>query len=176
MGVLFERVDRTQRRLTNIGLYFSALAIVILTILITFEVIARTLLNFSTLIADEMGSYLLAAATFLGLAVTLRQGGFIRIDTYRAKTRGHIRQALDLITYGLAAAYAVALDWYFWKFAWDSYRFGSRSMSIFKTPLWIPHTIMGVGGFLFLLEILTEGWGVIFRIAEYGRCQRKDDR
>ena len=124
-------------------------------VLITVEVLGRNLLRASTLVSDEMSGYLLVIITFLGLAGTLRAGGFIRVDAYRARVRGRARRALDLLIYGLAAGYVAVLDWYFWRFALDSYRFHSTSIYFTQTPLWIPHSLMALGGALLLLEILA---------------------
>ena len=150
-----ERMARALGRVADFGMAISAVAVVVMTLLITVEVVGRNLFRFSTLIADEMAGYLLVVVTFLGLAGTLRSGGFIRVDTYRSRARGRGRAALDLTIYGLAAAYMAVLDRYLWHFALDSYRFKSTSIYFTQTPLWIPHSLMALGGSLLLLEVLA---------------------
>jgi TRAP-type C4-dicarboxylate transport system permease small subunit len=133
----------------------SGIAVVVMTALVTVEVLSRNLFNRSTLIADEMSGYLLVALTFLGLAPTLRGGGFIRIDTYHARLRGGGRVALDLVIHVLALGYAVLLDWYLWQLALDAWRLGTTSIQVSRTALWIPQACMAVGGLLLVLDLLA---------------------
>jgi TRAP-type C4-dicarboxylate transport system permease small subunit len=133
----------------------SGAAVVAMTALVTVEVLSRDLFNRSTLVADEMSGYLLVALTFLGLAPTLRGGGFIRIDTYHARLRGGGRVALDLAIHLLALGYAVLLDWYLWRLTLDAWRLGTTSIQISRTPLWIPQGCMAVGGLLLVLDLLA---------------------
>ena len=142
-------------RVAAVAAVVSGAAVVLMTVLVTVEVLSRDLFNFSTLIADEMSGYLLVALTFLGLAPTLRSGGFIRIDTYRARLQGGARQALELAIHLLALGYAVLLDWYLWWLALDAWRLGTTSIQVSRTPLWIPQMCMAVGGLLLVFDVLA---------------------
>ncbi|HYS92214.1 MAG TPA: TRAP transporter small permease, partial [Candidatus Acidoferrales bacterium] len=144
------------RRLCTAAMAVAGLAAVVMMTLVTIEVLGRSFFNVSTLIADEMGSYLLVTLTFLGLAPTLRDGGFIRIDVYRARAGGRVRTALDAIIVILAIGYTATLDWYLWGLAANSYRLGTTSIQVARTPLWIPQGIMAVGGTLLLAELLAQ--------------------
>src|SRR6266545_88764 len=143
------------RRLCAAAMAVAGLAAVVMMTLVTVEVLGRSFFNVSTLIADEMGSYLLVTLTFLGLAPTLRDGGFIRIDVYRARTRGRVRAALDACIVVLAIGYTATLDWYLWGLATNSYRLGTTSIQVARTPLFIPQGIMAVGATLLLAELLA---------------------
>lgn len=130
-------------------------AVVAMTVLVTVEVLGRDLFDRSTLIADEMSGYLLVLLTFVGLAPTLRGGGFIRIDTYRARLRGAPRQALELGIHVLALGYAALLDWHLWRLALDAWRLGTTSIQVSRTPLWIPQGLMALGGLLLVVDLLA---------------------
>jgi TRAP-type C4-dicarboxylate transport system permease small subunit len=143
------------RRVCGMAMVLAGTATVLMMLLVTVEVLSRNVFNFSTLIADEMGSYLLVALTFLGLAPTLRDGGFIRVDVYRERTRGGARTLLDTIILLLAVGYTALLDWYLWGLAASSYRLGTTSIQVARTPLWIPQSVMAVGGTLLLAELLA---------------------
>jgi TRAP-type C4-dicarboxylate transport system permease small subunit len=142
--------------LRGTAMVLSGAAVVLMMALVTFEVLLRTFANRSTLVADEMAGYLLVAMTFLGLAPSLRGGAFIRIDTYRDRLRGGARRLLDvaLVTAGLA--YAVTVDWYLWELLAGSWRLGTTSIQVSRTPLWIPQAVMAVGGLLLIVELLLE--------------------
>ena len=134
----------------------SGAAVVGMMALVTFEVLLRTFANRSTLVADEMAGYLLVAMTFLGLAPSLRDGAFIRIDTYRDRLRGGARRLLDVALVTLALAYAITVDWYLWDLLAGTWRLGTTSIQVSRTPLWIPQAVMAVGGLLLILELLVE--------------------
>jgi TRAP-type C4-dicarboxylate transport system permease small subunit len=134
----------------------SGAAVVGMMALVTFEVLLRTFANRSTLVADEMAGYLLVGMTFLGLAPSLRDGAFIRIDTYRDRLRGGARRALDVILVSVALTYAVTVDWYLWDLLAGTWRLGTTSIQVSRTPLWIPQTVMAVGGLLLVLELVVE--------------------
>ena len=134
----------------------SGAAVVGMMALVTFEVLLRTFANRSTLVADEMAGYLLVAMTFLGLAPSLRDGAFIRIDTYRDRLRGGARRLLDVALVALALAYAITVDWYLWDLLAGTWRLGTTSIQVSRTPLWIPQAVMAVGGLLLILELLVE--------------------
>jgi TRAP-type C4-dicarboxylate transport system permease small subunit len=134
----------------------SGAAVVGMMALVTFEVLLRTLANRSTLVADEMAGYLLVAMTFLGLAPSLRGGAFIRIDTYRDRLRGGARRALDVALVAVALAYAITVDWYLWDLLAGTWRLGTTSIQVSRTPLWIPQAVMAVGGLLLILELVVE--------------------
>jgi TRAP-type C4-dicarboxylate transport system permease small subunit len=134
----------------------SGAAVVGMMALVTFEVLLRTFANRSTLVADEMAGYLLVAMTFLGLAPSLRGGAFIRIDTYRDRLRGGARRALDVALVAVALAYAITVDWYLWDLLAGTWRLGTTSIQVSRTPLWIPQAVMAVGGLLLILELVVE--------------------
>lgn len=134
----------------------SGAAVVGMMALVTFEVLLRTFVNRSTLVADEMAGYLLVAMTFLGLAPSLRDGAFIRIDTYRDRLRGGARRVLDVALVTVALAYAITVDWYLWDLLAGTWRLGTTSIQVSRTPLWIPQAVMAVGGLLLILELLVE--------------------
>ncbi|HTI54213.1 MAG TPA: TRAP transporter small permease [Verrucomicrobiae bacterium] len=134
----------------------SGAAVVGMMVLVTFEVLLRTFANRSTLVADEMAGYLLVAMTFLGLAPSLRGGAFIRIDTYRDRLRGGARRALDVALVAVALAYAITVDWYLWDLLAGTWRLGTTSIQVSRTPLWIPQAVMAVGGLLLILELVVE--------------------
>ena len=142
------------QRMCAAAMAASGLATVVMVVLVSVEVLGRDFFNTSTLVADEMAGYLLVALTFLGLAPTLRSGGFIRIDTYRERLRGGTRRAVDLSIHLLALAYTALLNWYLWGLTINSYRLGTTSINVTRTPLWVPQVVMALGAALLFVELL----------------------
>jgi TRAP-type mannitol/chloroaromatic compound transport system permease small subunit len=48
------------------------------------------------------------------------------------------------------------VDWYLWGLLADSWRLGTTSIQVSRTPLWIPQAVMAVGGLLLIVELLLE--------------------
>ena len=61
---------------------------------------------------------------------------------------------MALVTVGLA--YAITVDWYLWGLLAGSWRLGTTSIQVSRTPLWIPQAVMAVGGLLLIVELLLE--------------------
>lgn len=133
----------------------SALAIVAILVLVCVEIVMRNVLGRSTMISDEVAGYLNAAAVFLGLGYTLREGAFIRVDSLYIKLRGRVllaaRWAFTLVT---LVSVAVLL-YYMVKHVLYLYHNNVRSDSLSQTPLYIPESVVVVGLAVLLLQLLT---------------------
>jgi TRAP-type C4-dicarboxylate transport system permease small subunit len=152
---LAQALARAVRRAGDGAMAASGVAVVAMMLLVTGEVLGRNVLNVSILVADEVAAYLLVAMTFVGLAPTLRDGGFIRLDAFLVRTRGARRRAFDLGIVIVAAAYTAILDWYLWALALKSFELGTTSIQVSRTPLWIPQVVMAAGGLFLLFELLA---------------------
>jgi len=102
----------------------------------------------------DFAGYLLAAATFLALAPTLRAGGHIRVTLVVGRLPGGLRRATDLAVLALGAA----MSGYACRFAWDlareSLHYGDKSTGIVAIPIWIPQGAMVAGLGLLTLAFL----------------------
>ena len=65
----------------------SAIAVVAILVIVCIETVLRQF-QASLLVTDEIAGYLNAAAIFLGLAWTLREGGFIRVELLYDRAAG----------------------------------------------------------------------------------------
>jgi TRAP-type C4-dicarboxylate transport system permease small subunit len=140
--------------LSTAAMAVSAAATVLMTGLITVEVIGRSVFRVSTLVSDEMSGYLLVVLTFFGLADSLRSGSFIRVEFLYDRLSGSgARRWLDGALLLAALGYTGFLAYHFWAFVGESYRFGTTSVYFTRTPLWIPQLFMAAGTSLLLLTI-----------------------
>lgn len=135
----------------------SAVAVVLMTLLITLEVVGRSFLGASTLVSDEMSGYLLVVLTFFGLADSLRSDSFIRVEFLYGRLGPGVRRRLDVALLGIALAYTGLLAYYFWEFVAASYRFGTTSIYFTRTRLWIPQAFMALGASILGAQIVGEG-------------------
>ena len=95
----------------------------------------------------EFAGYMLAAATFLGLAYTLMRGGHIRVTLLTRAARGPLALALEAFCILVALFLAVAATYYMSGKLHEAWRFGDMSIGIVRFPLWVPlaSVVAGLG-------------------------------
>jgi TRAP-type C4-dicarboxylate transport system permease small subunit len=149
---------RAARAVDHVGaaaMVVSAVAVAAMAVLVTIEVLGRSLASVSTLVADEMAGYLLVVLTFFGLADSLRTGAFIRVEFVDHWLGARARRRLETVLLVVALAYTLFLAWDFWRLVMQSYRFGSTSLQVSRTPLWIPQACMAAGTTILALQLTS---------------------
>jgi TRAP-type C4-dicarboxylate transport system permease small subunit len=129
-------------------------AIVAILVIVCIETVLRQF-QASLLVTDEIAGYLNAAAIFLGLGWTLREGGFIRVEILYDRTTGWTRQALRWLIVLTATLFTAVLLWVCVRHVVYAYGRDTRAVSILDTPEWIPQSVMMVGLAILLLQLLA---------------------
>ena len=155
MDSIVKRITGAVARISDFGGYAAALAVFIIMVLVCVEVFLRTFLRTSTLIADEMSGYLNALVLFLGLAYTLKEGGFIRVELVYVRLRGRIGMAVKLLIVLSSLGYIGIVILYMWKHIAYSYKFNITSTDVAETPLYIPQFLMWLGAVILGLQLLV---------------------
>lgn len=121
-------------------LYLSAgviagICLLLMGLLILLQIVARW---FGVVIpsTEDFSGFLLAAASFLALAYTLRSGGHIRVNLLISHLLGPLRTVLE----GSVLLLVI-----------ESYQFEELSQGYIPVPIWIPQAPMALG--LVILEI-----------------------
>lgn len=94
--------------------------------------------------ADFTG-FLLAAASFLSLAYTLRQGAHIRVVLLTSRLPEKIRRLAEIWCIGFSLAIAAYFSWYTARLTFESYSYNDLSPGMIAVPIWIPQSAMLVG-------------------------------
>lgn len=144
------------QRINKLLLYFAVICIVTMTGLVTIEIIARTLFDKSTLIADEYTGYLLVAMTFFGGAYALSKGDFLRVDIIYSKFKGVNKRIMDIINGVIALIYITILTYFCYSLFLYSFKGHVVSIYFSQTPLFYPQSIMVLGSIMLLLQVITE--------------------
>lgn len=147
-------LDRFVGRIAQACGVLAALAIVIILVMVCAETVLRQFQS-SLLVADEIAGYLNAAAIFLGLAWTLREGGFIRVEILYDRATGGLRQAIRWLIVLTAAAFTAILLWVCTRHVIYAFDRDIRAVSVIDTPEWIPQTAMVAGLAVLLLQLLA---------------------
>lgn len=140
----------------GLALKLSALLMLALLALMNIEVLARYLLNRSTLIADEYAGYFYAWIVLLGAVHLLRSDKYLtvmllidrlspRAQNFAAIIAGVVGLAVSLVS--LSSTYSIVEQ---------TWMFGTRSMQPSATPLIYPQAAMLIGYGLLSLAYIEE--------------------
>ena len=139
------RVARCIDRLDQFSVYLAALGLVGMSAIVFGEVLLRLLFTRSTLIADEIGSYLLAVVSFFALGYTLRTGGHIRVSLFFHQFSRPLRKWLEVVFALVALVSLFYLTSWLLDLVVQSYVTKADSQSQIETPLWIPQSALIYG-------------------------------
>jgi len=159
--------------LYTVSLWASALCLVAIALLVGLQLAARLLdgalslvhlprTDFVILSLDEICGNLLAAASFLALAGTLKAGAHIRVTLMLSALSERRRHIMEIWAFGFATAASAFMTGHLANFAWVSFRFHEVSNGVVKVPLAIPQTAMAIGALVLTVALLDE-FSIILR-------------
>jgi TRAP-type C4-dicarboxylate transport system permease small subunit len=123
----------------------SALALVVLLVVVAVDIVTRWGLNFSYEVSDEIGAYMLVAIAFLSLPVSHINGAFHRVEFLQARLSRRSQLISSIGFEVVSLAFCVILVWQFAGLVRSSWRFGQHAPTLLETPLWIPRMLLVLG-------------------------------
>jgi TRAP-type C4-dicarboxylate transport system permease small subunit len=111
----------------------------------------------------EIAGYLLAAASFLALAGTLKGGAHIRVTMFLAMIPETWRHKVELWAFGASAVFAAYITWQLALFAFVSWQFHEVSHGVIRVPLAYPQAVMAAGALVFTVALIDEFFIVLKR-------------
>lgn len=124
----------------------------------------RFVLNESTVWQTEAVTYMMVAATMLGLPYVQYLRGHVNVDLLPLMLPEGARKVLAAITFSLVLAVVGAMVWYgyeFWHEAWD---WGETSNSPWNPPLWVPYLALPIGFGLYFLQLAADFYAMLVHI------------
>lgn len=171
-------------RLYAVSLWLAALNLVAIALLVGTQVLARVSdkiltwlgiepFNFAILSLAEIAGYLLAGASFLALAGTLKAGGHIRMTMLLSTLRGRVRSAVEFFSLAVAAAFSGYMTWHMMLLVQDSLAYNEVSKGVVPVPLAYPQASMALG-LLVLTVALVDEFVQVIRFGEpsFGRSEQ----
>ncbi len=130
---------------------------IIVSVAITCQMILlRFVFNVSTIWQTEAVTYLMIAATLVGLPYVQLQRGHVNVDLIPGLLPEGLRKALAALALLASIAVMGVMFWYgFELFAMSAER-GWRSDTVWGPPLWIPYLAMPLGFGLFILQLAAD--------------------
>lgn len=170
-------------KLYKITLWLSALCLCAIALMIGAQLAGRLLdgmlsllhlprTDFVILSLNEICGYLLAAASFLALAGTLKAGAHIRVTMLLGAFNEARRRFVEIWAFGFGSAAAGYMTYQLMNFAWVSFLFNEVSPGVIRVPLAIPQFAMAFGALILTIALLDEliivlkGGKPTFRAAE----------
>lgn len=137
--------------------------------LITFDVLARRFLGFSTQATTELSGYVLAFGIAWGLAHTLSARAHVRIDVIVNMFPARVRTWLHLTSLAFLGVLVGYLFYGAVLLVQESLLFNATDISVIRTPLAIPQGLWAAGiGMLLVLVLVMFAEGLLLALAGRG--------
>lgn len=143
----------------------AAASLLIMTLIMTYEVVMRYVFNDPTIWSNEMTGYTLVFLAFLAAPYTLHLNGHVFVDTVVLHFTRTAQLWTKLILSILSLVFMVALTYFGWEQALRSYTLGFHSSSAFGPPLFIFQIFIPIGAFLLTIQQLVIMFDVISQLA-----------
>lgn len=132
--------------------------LVFLTLLVTLEVVSRSLFNVSFHMVEEVTGYLVIALTLLGAGLSLRDGTLFRVAFLFDKLPPTARPALMAVFSLLGVGMCGVLIWQTCRLVASSYARGNVAPTVLMTPLWIPQMLLPFGLAVIAVFLIEQLW------------------
>jgi len=130
--------------------------------------------------ADDITSWLCAAAAFLALGHTFRHGELVRVGLFIDRLGPRARRIAEIATLSVTALFVGYMTVAVTKFVYESWKFKEVAQGLVKIPIWIPQLCFVFGVMIFLVAVLDELFSVLrnrkpsYQLAEEDRRARGD--
>jgi TRAP-type C4-dicarboxylate transport system permease small subunit len=132
----------------------AGLCVVGILLIVCAEVVLRQFKH-SMLVTDEIAGYLNAALVFLGLAYTLKSGGFIRVEVVYDSMPHGLRIIARWIFTSVATVFVATILYYAFVHVQYAFVQDTRAVSVLSTPEWFPQSVMVIGLAVLLLQLVA---------------------
>jgi TRAP-type C4-dicarboxylate transport system permease small subunit len=158
MGVLRTSLDWLYR----ISGVLAALCLIGILVMIVAQMVARWIGDIFPG-APQYAGYLMAAASFLAFANALNSGAHIRVSILLNAVPAKVKWVLEVWCFGIATAISAYFVYYAYWFVYWSWRFNEVSQAQDASPLWIPQSVMVIGGAILLIAFVDNLISVLFK-------------
>jgi C4-dicarboxylate transporter DctM subunit len=138
---------------TSLGA-LGGLCVLIVALVVTFDVVMRYFFNKPTEWVLEISIYLVMASAFFGAPLALRDKVHVRVDLLTSRISKDKQALLEVITSVAAMVYCLVLTYEGVVMAFNSYKLGEVSPTTLHVPIFIPQTVIPIGGFLLIVQYL----------------------
>jgi TRAP-type C4-dicarboxylate transport system permease small subunit len=159
MNALLHPRASSVRRLLD-GLYLlggqlAALCVLTILVLMIGASVGRVM-DWPVSWVNDIVAWLCAAAAFLGMAFSFRNGDFVRVTLVLESVSAPVRRWLELISLSVATVAIAYLGYWAARFTWESYEFNDIAGNMVAIPIWIPQMSFVIGSAILVIAVLDE--------------------
>ncbi|MDW4498958.1 TRAP transporter small permease [Sulfitobacter sp. D35] len=140
----------------------AAISLVAILLLIVAQMVARWTGEIFPGAAQYAG-YAMASASFLAFANALNRGAHIRVSILLNALPPGPKRLLEIWCFAVGAAVAWYFTYYAYWFVYWSWKFNEISQAQDATKLWIPQSVMVLGGAALAIALTDNLMHVLFR-------------
>lgn len=133
----------------------AALCVLAIFVLMIYASIGREL-GWRVGIINDLVAWLCAAAAFLAMAQSFRNGDFVRVTLLLEALSPPVRRTFEIVSLAIAAVAIGYLAWWAARFTYESWQFHDMAGGLLVVPMWIPQTTFVVGAVLFFIAVVDE--------------------
>jgi len=138
-----------------LGGQLAALCVLSILILMIWASLGRVL-NWQVGWINDVVAWLMAAAAFLGMAYSFRNGDFVRVTLLLESVSPRIRRWLEVSSLSVAAVAILYLGYWAMSFTLESYQFNDIAGNMVAIPIWIPQMSFAVGALILVIAVIDE--------------------
>lgn len=154
------RLRRTLDGLYALGGALAALCVLAILVLMIGASVGRYL-NWRVSWINDVVAWLCAAAAFLGMAYSFRNGDFVRVTLLLEWVSPAVRRWLEIVSLAIATVAIAYLGYWAARFTWDSWQFNDIAGNMVAIPIWIPQMSFVVGALILVIAVVDECVGVL---------------
>lgn len=149
-------MDKLVKCFTVCGGIAGAALVLVLTALMTTNVIGRYVFRAPFIFTDEVSTYLFLGVVFLGLGYTMREKGHVRVDMLFSRFPVRVQSFMEIIFHMLFIVYTLALLSGTIFLLWNYYTRNIVAFTSLATPLFWPGLLMPIGLLILFLQLVEE--------------------
>lgn len=151
---MFDKINSVVKAGNMILGYISGLGILVMSAMLTYEVVLRYLFNSPTIWVQEVSVYVFMWTMLAGASYTLMLGKHVRIDLVFDQFPPKVQMVLDVITNGIGALFSAVVTFQAYEMIVSSLRFNKVSATMLRVPIWILQLSLFLGFLLLTLQFL----------------------
>ena len=134
----------------------AAIGVVAMTVLLTYEVLARYVFRAPTHWTSDVATTTMIWMTFLAMGYCLREGHMIRITAIIGHLSPGGRKVAEALALVAILGFSLFVIWISTKAMLDSIAFGRRQPSMLRMPTWIAELPIVLGFIILALQALAD--------------------
>ena len=145
LGRFSSVLSAIEEQLGGILLFISVL-------LIVFQILLRAVLNYGLSGIYEIATFCVIWSVVLTAGLGIRRNLHVRVDVLMHMLPAKAAFCLEIVICVTLCLIGAALAYSGWLLVAESLHFGDATLGAIRIPMWIPQSIMPIGGFLIVFH------------------------